>query len=236
MKYFTSDLHFNHRKILDFCSKRLVDLDMNPWNYQVAKSRRRLWERERDKEIKAKLKLEYDKAMKLVMDEMNEKIIERINKYVKKRDQLYIIGDFAFGNVADAKKILHKINGRKTLVKGNHDREARVMLEMGFHSVVENEYVKLQNGDDKIKVLMSHFPYLPKFWDEIKGWILIKLGIWKKFDKRYPYKRPQNFGDWLLHGYTHDETKVKDRMIHVGWEAWARPISEKEIIDIVLKN
>lgn len=52
-------------------------------------------------------------------DEGDEAMIERHNKRVKPEDRVYFVGDFCF-----SKKHIHKVgrmNGRKVLVKGNHD-------------------------------------------------------------------------------------------------------------------
>ena len=52
-------------------------------------------------------------------DEGDEAMIERHNKRVKPEDRVYFVGDFCF-----SKKHIHKVgrmNGRKVLIKGNHD-------------------------------------------------------------------------------------------------------------------
>lgn len=52
-------------------------------------------------------------------DEGDEAMIERHNKVVKPNDRVYFVGDFCF-----SKKHIHKagrMNGRKVLIKGNHD-------------------------------------------------------------------------------------------------------------------
>lgn len=52
-------------------------------------------------------------------DEGDEAMIERHNKVVKPNDRIYMVGDIVFH-----KKYLHKVgrmNGRKVLIKGNHD-------------------------------------------------------------------------------------------------------------------
>ncbi len=52
-------------------------------------------------------------------EECAEAMIERHNKVVKPEDRVYFVGDFCF-----SKKNIHvagRMNGRKVLVKGNHD-------------------------------------------------------------------------------------------------------------------
>lgn len=85
-------------------------------------------------------------------DEMNEYLIERHNSVVKPEDRVYVLGDVVFH-----KKYLHivdRFNGRKVLIKGNHD-----LLNA-------NDY--LQYFDDirayhQFKgVLMAHIPVHPE--------------------------------------------------------------------------
>ena len=54
---------------------------------------------------------------------MNEKLIENWNSRVKANDEIYILGDFLYrGSGIEANNILAKLNGRKYLIKGNHDK------------------------------------------------------------------------------------------------------------------
>lgn len=53
------------------------------------------------------------------VEEMNETIIERCNKVVKPKDRLYILGDVAIKR-KDI-QLVERLNGRKVLVRGNHD-------------------------------------------------------------------------------------------------------------------
>lgn len=230
MKFFISDLHFNHKKILDFCPNRIEDLKLDLSLVRQVKEAKEEWgynhgnPRAGDK---------FKVLNKQLIDQMNERLIEEINSKVKKRDQLYILGDFAFGAIENAKKILSRINGQKILIKGNHDRNCSVMLSMGFHEVFENEEIKL--GDKK--VLVSHFPYLPSFWERLKGYILIKLGIWKEFDRKYSHKRIKNEGKVLLHGHIHSNIMVSGNQIHVGVESnKGIPLSELDILKIIAHN
>jgi calcineurin-like phosphoesterase family protein len=86
--------------------------------------------------------------------------------------------------------------------------------------VVENEQIKI--GDHR--VLLSHFPYYPNWWDR---------NI-RKVDTRYLHKRIVNRGKVLCCGHVHSEKKIiGKKMIHVGIDCWSRPVSEKEILEII---
>ena len=49
----------------------------------------------------------------------DEMFIERWNKRVSKNDRVYILGDFAYNN---HRKYILALNGKKVLIKGNHDK------------------------------------------------------------------------------------------------------------------
>ena len=75
------------------------------------------------------------------VDEMNRVLIENINARVKKHDTLYILGDIAHRTpVEDVNKMIAKINGKKILLRGNHDKkydeslfeDVRDFLEVNF--------------------------------------------------------------------------------------------------------
>ena len=46
----------------------------------------------------------------------------------------------------------------------------------------------------------------------------------------------EDSGDWLLHGHTHLHTETHaelPRQIHVGWDAWRKPVCESEILRLM---
>jgi calcineurin-like phosphoesterase family protein len=92
--YFTSDLHFNHKSIL------------NP-EYTNR------WEA-----------LPCDEAHLTLSEQIeahNRWIIDTINERVTDKDHLYFLGDVAFGSRWEAAALIDQINGHKHLVWGNHD-------------------------------------------------------------------------------------------------------------------
>ena len=54
---------------------------------------------------------------------MHEQIIKNWNKKVSKQDKVFILGDLTFGNTDNSKDIIQKLNGKKYLIKGNHDKK-----------------------------------------------------------------------------------------------------------------
>lgn len=55
------------------------------------------------------------------VEEMDICLINKWNQKVKQNDDIYILGDFCFGDGNRANELLRQLNGRKYLIKGNHD-------------------------------------------------------------------------------------------------------------------
>ena len=72
------------------------------------------------------------------VSEMNQYMIDRWNRKVKKDDKVFVLGDFALAPSKDIIKWGRALNGNKTLVLGNHDRANKtVYLEAGFQEVIK---------------------------------------------------------------------------------------------------
>ena len=54
-------------------------------------------------------------------EEMDAVLTENWNRCVRSDDEIYILGDFTMQGAAFAMEKLHRLNGRKYLVRGNHD-------------------------------------------------------------------------------------------------------------------
>ena len=57
------------------------------------------------------------------VDEMNETFINDFNNLVTEEDHTYILGDIGFCKPEQTMEFLKMMNGRKTIIHGNHDRE-----------------------------------------------------------------------------------------------------------------
>src|SRR3972149_2927673 len=70
------------------------------------------------------------------VDEMNREMITRWNAVVDPEDTVYHLGDFALGKVSEWPAIFRQLNGsKKILIRGNHYRSQRHMIELGFAEV-----------------------------------------------------------------------------------------------------
>lgn len=57
------------------------------------------------------------------VDDMNERFIANFNNQVTENDHTYILGDIGFCKPEQTMEFLKMMNGRKTIIHGNHDRE-----------------------------------------------------------------------------------------------------------------
>lgn len=176
------------------------------------------------------------------IEEMNEKIIKNWNELVSPEDLCIFVGDIFFYKTKDEmKNFLGRMNGRKILVRGNHDKSPRDMMNSGFELCVEEMVMNISRE----KVLISHFPYRKS-----SAWFyrlkIIKNKFIKKLFKiknmriyvdKFFYKRPINNGQYLIHGHTHSTEKFNGKMIHVGVDAWDfKPVNIQEISQYIQNN
>ena len=75
--------------------------------------------------------------------QMNDTMIKNWNKVVGPNDVVFHLGDFGLGSQIELKEIFDKLNGRKFLILGNHDRGKYKTYyeEIGFEKVYHDDYV-----------------------------------------------------------------------------------------------
>lgn len=91
------------------------------------------------------------------LDAMHEELIARWNTRVTNRDEIYILGDFGFrGTGAESNGILSRLNGRKYLLRGNHDQflDDPDFDEAQFEWIKDYHSIKYQ----KRKFVLFHYP------------------------------------------------------------------------------
>jgi calcineurin-like phosphoesterase family protein len=136
---------------------------------------------------------------------MNAAIIERWNETVRDEDTVYVVGDVFLGDAGAGAGIVRKLRGKKVLIKGNHDRSHRTMLESGFDEVWQRKSIELLDGR---KALLCHKP-LPE--------------------------SVINHVDLQVHGHRHSGPIVSGKRVNVCVDLWDyRPVSEEEIIGLRL--
>jgi len=99
-----------------------------------------------------------------------------INKYVSKKHRLYLLGDVSFASKTEAEtKFLSKLNGQKTLIVGNHDKNIRKSTYFG--EITQRKNFTFSREGLNIHIVLDHFP----------------IASWER----------KVYGSWHLHGHTH---------------------------------
>ena len=94
--------------------------------------------------------------------QMNTDIIYKWNQKVKREDTVYILGDmfFKFQDIQYVKDVLKMLEGKKILIKGNHDHFLQQSSWRDYFDKV-CDYLKIKdNGRD---VILMHYPI--EEWD-----------------------------------------------------------------------
>lgn len=89
------------------------------------------------------------------VDEMNQYMIDKWNSVIKPGDKLYHLGDVVMKTGAWAFEFLSELNGRKILIKGNHDRARLNIYARYFDDVRSEIHMKSSEGD---MVVFTHRP------------------------------------------------------------------------------
>lgn len=99
------------------------------------------------------------------VEEMNEEMTNRWNEVVGEKDVVFHLGDFYFGrSVEEAKHIFHSLNGKKYLIKGNHDK---IGLKLPWEKQFDALHLKLKsftNGRCQGEVFLSHYAH--RVWNK----------------------------------------------------------------------
>lgn len=94
---------------------------------------------------------------------MNSAMVEEWNAKVKPEDMVYILGDVAFMSGGDAGRIMNRLNGKKILVEGNHDR--KTLMDATFRGAFDEVHKYLDINYDGHKIVMFHYPIAE--WDQM---------------------------------------------------------------------
>ena len=147
-----------------------------------------------------------------------EEFIRRYNEKVGVDDLVLWLGDCFFGK-SDT-NILSRLNGRKELLRGNHDKcwTDTKFVKCGFEKVHRESFVDVI---EEFSVRYSHYPY-----------------VGATSDVRYLDRRLlREEGVTLIHGHTHSKEKFSLQAVHVGVDAWDyAPASKTEVLELLKNN
>lgn len=136
--------------------------------------------------------------------EMDTEIIRNIRERVKPGDDLWIIGDFAFGPPARSESycrgVFEQLPGRKHLIVGNHDfKQTRSLPWTSVREIVE-----LRDGGQAL--VLCHYPMLT--WNRARN------------------------GALQLFGHVHNNWQGTRNSVNVGVDVWGfNPIQLPEILE-----
>jgi calcineurin-like phosphoesterase family protein len=159
------------------------------------------------------------------VEEMNQEIVKRWNQRISPHDTVWCLGDLTLMSYQQAWPILSQLNGKKFLIKGNHDKfSVSQYNKLGFTVLLE---AKLKMFGKTFR--LSHYPYKPSW---LRKWFCFPSEL--RFLEHRP---PKIKGEWLLHGHTHSPNTQYGNSIHVGVDAWNFfPVSLKELESVVMSK
>ncbi|MBP1182967.1 metallophosphoesterase family protein [Methylobacterium sp. PvR107] len=86
------------------------------------------------------------------IQEHDSLLIEAWNATVAPGDTVYHLGDFALGPAEAAEKVFRRLNGRKCLIAGNHDRRNRKLAWAEQHEGIREVSVEGKH------LVLCHYP------------------------------------------------------------------------------
>ena len=132
------------------------------------------------------------------VEAMNEAIVARWNAKVRPQDTIYFLGDFGFGK--EPEQFFPRLNGKRHLIRGNHDYGRKAVLAMPWESVHDLYTVK-ENG---LRAVLCHYP----------------LEVWNQ----------AAYGYLHFHGHGHGSGRKIPHRFDVGFDVFPDgPVSFEEL-------
>jgi len=155
------------------------------------------------------------------IEDMNNTIINNINKYVLKDDIFFILGDLTFGNPYNLILFRKNINCENIYaILGNHDKGLR-----------DNKPIKTENGLVYPQSLFKEVTQYKKIYVD-KQAIVMNHYAFRVWDNSH-------HGSWNLYGHSHDSLPPIGKQMDVGIDTAFRifgeyrPFSFQEIKNIM---
>jgi calcineurin-like phosphoesterase family protein len=113
-------------------------------------------------------------------EEMDEALIANWNRAVKPQDTIFILGDLFFRNAVSAEEYLQRLNGKKHLIVGNHDKDWMKKTDLPKYFVSVEKFAEISDGAHKIT--LCHYPLMT--WNDVAK------------------------GGYMIHGHIHNDTRA----------------------------
>ena len=186
--WFVADTHAQHPKIVDICNRPVYISDKEKKDFRITAMDCS------------------DPTYKRLINTRNDEWIvkEVINKYVGKKDRLYILGDVTMANKIASDKFIDRLNGNKSLILGNHDNNIRKSTRFGEITQLKDFTFGNKETGLNIHIVLCHYPMLS----------------WNR----------RIHGSWQLYGHVNGRNPGVGRSLDVGIDAqmW-RPLNLYEI-------
>lgn len=92
------------------------------------------------------------------VEEADETIIKNWNATVTNNDEIYVLGDFFLGpDISYVKDVLHELNGKIHLIRGNHDSPAKITAYKACSKILDICWAT-QIEYRKRLFYLSHYP------------------------------------------------------------------------------
>lgn len=158
--------------------------------------------------------IRYSKRPYADPQEMNEALMDNYQSVVGKNDTVLFLGDIAMGQIAESLPLIGKLNGRKLLIPGNHDRvhpcyfgPSKVHKMERWVKEYSEYFTILPLTVEDNEWIYCHFPYAGEGGDHDD-------------ELRYPEYRPEDNGKTLICGHVHDLWRTNGHQINVGVDVW----------------
>ena len=100
--------------------------------------------------------IKFDNRPFLNVDDMDEVLISNWNRKVQKDDMVYVLGDISWYNDQKTCEIFERLNGRKILIRGNHDR-VHGKIKNYFEDVTDYKEITLPGNRH---IVLCHYPII----------------------------------------------------------------------------
>lgn len=174
------------------------------------------------------------------LKEMHEGLIKNFNTLVPDHGITYFLGDMGLCSGELLKSVITRLNGRKILIRGNHDGKMYSLYNAGFDVVIDKAQITI----GKNILTMTHCPMKGVFREDVTGMSGVKEGCtdhWHGESRHKNLFSIEDFGQFHAHGHIHSpnsgkSVKILGRQIDVGVPAWNyKPVPLSEIESFIAK-
>lgn len=92
------------------------------------------------------------------VEAMNDYMINKWNKKVRRNDEVVILGDLSWGTAQQTNELLETLNGRLYLIEGNHDLYLKKKEFKAERFKWIRPYAELH--ENKKKIVLCHYPIM----------------------------------------------------------------------------